>query len=121
MQVLGDERLTNGLLDRLTFRCHILEFLGDSPSVFTTAWSHRLLGNISRKAEANMTHKTATVSETKRYDKADPYYALTLDYAQPHARFILIRRNGLPGWRRPKMTLSPTPCTIMSKAISMAS
>jgi DNA replication protein DnaC len=30
VQVLGDERLTSGLLDRLTFRSHILEFLGDS-------------------------------------------------------------------------------------------
>lgn len=30
VQVLGDERLTSGLLDRLTFRCHIVEFLGDS-------------------------------------------------------------------------------------------
>ena len=30
VQVLGDERLTSGLLDRLTFQCHILEFLGDS-------------------------------------------------------------------------------------------
>jgi DNA replication protein DnaC len=30
IQVLGDERLTSGLLDRLTFRSHILEFLGDS-------------------------------------------------------------------------------------------
>lgn len=30
MTVLGDERLTSGLLDRLTFRCHILEFLGES-------------------------------------------------------------------------------------------
>jgi DNA replication protein DnaC len=30
VQVLGDERLTSGLLDRLTFRCHILEFTGDS-------------------------------------------------------------------------------------------
>jgi DNA replication protein DnaC len=30
VQVLGDERLTSGLLDRLTFRCHILEFVGDS-------------------------------------------------------------------------------------------
>lgn len=29
-QVLGDERLAGGLLDRLTFRAHILEFLGDS-------------------------------------------------------------------------------------------
>jgi DNA replication protein DnaC len=29
-QVLGNERLTSGLLDRLTFRCHILEFVGDS-------------------------------------------------------------------------------------------
>ncbi len=28
--VLGDERLTNGLLDRLTFRSHIIEFVGDS-------------------------------------------------------------------------------------------
>jgi DNA replication protein DnaC len=28
--VLGDERLTSGLLDRLTFRSHILEFVGQS-------------------------------------------------------------------------------------------
>ena len=35
-----------------------------------------------------MTHKTATVSETKRHDKADPSYALTLDCAQPHPRTI---------------------------------
>jgi DNA replication protein DnaC len=28
--VLGDERLTNGLLDRLTFHSHIIEFVGDS-------------------------------------------------------------------------------------------
>jgi DNA replication protein DnaC len=30
VQVLGDERLTGGLLDRLTFQTHILEFRGDS-------------------------------------------------------------------------------------------
>jgi DNA replication protein DnaC len=30
VSVLGDERLTNGLLDRLTFRSHILEFVGHS-------------------------------------------------------------------------------------------
>lgn len=30
VQVLGDERLTSGLLDRLTFRSHILEFVGES-------------------------------------------------------------------------------------------
>lgn len=30
VSVLGDERLTTGLLDRLTFRSHILEFVGDS-------------------------------------------------------------------------------------------
>lgn len=30
IQVLGDERLTGGLLDRVTFRSHILEFLGQS-------------------------------------------------------------------------------------------
>lgn len=28
--VLGDERLTAALLDRLTFRAHILEFMGES-------------------------------------------------------------------------------------------
>ena len=28
--VLGNERLTNGLLDRLTFRSHIIEFVGQS-------------------------------------------------------------------------------------------
>jgi hypothetical protein len=26
---IGDERLTSGLLDRLTFRSHILEFVGE--------------------------------------------------------------------------------------------
>lgn len=30
VSVLGDERLTNGLLDRLTFKSHIIEFVGDS-------------------------------------------------------------------------------------------
>ncbi len=30
VQVLGDERLTSGLLDRLTFRSHIVEFVGQS-------------------------------------------------------------------------------------------
>lgn len=30
VQVLSDERLTSGLLDRLTFRSHIIEFVGDS-------------------------------------------------------------------------------------------
>jgi DNA replication protein DnaC len=30
VKVLGDERLTSGLLDRLTFQSHILEFVGES-------------------------------------------------------------------------------------------
>lgn len=30
VSVLGDERLTTGLLDRLTFRAHIIEFVGHS-------------------------------------------------------------------------------------------
>ena len=30
IQVLGDERLTSGLLDRLTFKSHIIEFRGES-------------------------------------------------------------------------------------------
>lgn len=30
VQVLGDERLTTGLLDRLTFRSYIVEFIGES-------------------------------------------------------------------------------------------
>ena len=46
VQVLGDERLTSGLLDRLTFRCHILEFLGDS---------FRLRHGLARQAGANET------------------------------------------------------------------
>jgi len=31
-----------------------------------------------------MTHKIATVTETRRYDKTGPCYAATLDCAQPH-------------------------------------
>ncbi|MGH8057475.1 MAG: ATP-binding protein, partial [Candidatus Entotheonellia bacterium] len=29
-QVFGDERLTGALLDRLTYRAHIVEFVGES-------------------------------------------------------------------------------------------
>jgi len=35
-----------------------------------------------------MTHKIATVTETRRYDKTGPCYEATLDCAQPHARTI---------------------------------
>ncbi len=35
-----------------------------------------------------MTHKIATVSETRRYDKAERYYEVTLDCPQPHAPTI---------------------------------
>lgn len=35
-----------------------------------------------------MTHKTATVTETRRYDKGGPCYEVTLDCAQPHTRTI---------------------------------
>jgi hypothetical protein len=50
--------------------------------------ARRLLGNIFWQAEANMTHKTATVTEARRYDKAEPYYEVTLDCAWPHTRRI---------------------------------
>ena len=30
VQVFGDERLTTGLLDRITYRAHIVEFVGES-------------------------------------------------------------------------------------------
>ena len=43
VSVLGDERLTNGLLDRLTFRSHIIEFVGDS---------FRLRQSLSQQPEA---------------------------------------------------------------------
>jgi hypothetical protein len=49
---------------------------------------HPLLGNIFWKAEATMTHKIATVTETKRFDKAEPSFEATLDYAQPHTPTI---------------------------------
>ena len=35
-----------------------------------------------------MTHKIATVTETKRYDKTGSRYEVTLDCAQPHAPTI---------------------------------
>ena len=35
-----------------------------------------------------MTHKIATVTETRRHDKTDPGYEATLDCAQPHAGTI---------------------------------
>ena len=37
-----------------------------------------------------MTHKIATVTETRRYDKTGPRYEATLDCAQPHERSILL-------------------------------
>jgi DNA replication protein DnaC len=51
VQVLGDERLTSGLLDRLTFRCHILEFLGDS---------FRFRHGLERQASTGVTSELAT-------------------------------------------------------------
>ena len=41
-QVFGDERLTAALLDRLTHRAHILEFVGES---------YRFRQRLQRKAE----------------------------------------------------------------------
>ena len=40
-EVFGDPRLTSALLDRLTHRCHILEFAGDS---------HRFRQSLHRQA-----------------------------------------------------------------------
>ena len=37
-----------------------------------------------------MTHKIATVIETRRYDKTGPRYEVTLDRAQSHERHILL-------------------------------
>jgi LuxR family maltose regulon positive regulatory protein len=37
-----------------------------------------------------MTHKIATVIETRRYDKTGPRYEVTLDRAQSHERNILL-------------------------------
>ena len=42
-----------------------------------------------------MTHKIATVTETKRFDKAEPSFDVTLDCAQPHTPTI---RLDSPQW-----------------------
>ena len=43
--VLGNERLTNGLLDRLTFRSHIIEFVGQSYRLQQQLQQSPALGN----------------------------------------------------------------------------
>ncbi len=43
-EVFGDPRLTSALLDRLTHRCHILEFKGKS---------HRFRQSLQRQAESS--------------------------------------------------------------------
>jgi DNA replication protein DnaC len=45
--ILGDERLTNGLLDRLTFRSHIIEFVGQSYRLQQQLQQPTPLGNFS--------------------------------------------------------------------------
>jgi hypothetical protein len=56
-----------------------------------------------------MTHKTATVTEARRYDKAEPYYEVNSTVHGTHGGFTSIHPSGLPGWRRRKTSPSPTP------------
>ena len=49
-QVFGDERLTAALLDRLTHKAHILEFVGDSHRIRERSQRERRAG--SRAATA---------------------------------------------------------------------
>jgi DNA replication protein DnaC len=56
IQVLGDERLTSGLLDRLTFRSHIIEFRGESYRF--TQQASNLLRNVGNAVE---TPKTGSI------------------------------------------------------------
>jgi len=42
-EIFGDARLTGALLDRLTHRCHIIEFQGDS---------YRFKESLRRKAKS---------------------------------------------------------------------
>ena len=116
VQVLGDERLTSGLLDRLTFRCHILEFVGDSyrfrqalarqaatagPQLQAAARRH-LLGNIFGQTRgAKMTRKTAmSVQNVSR--RANPLWR-TNQLAQhpPRLRTVVC----LAGGARPSLFL----------------
>lgn len=51
VQVLGDERLTVGLLDRLTANAHILEFVGDSYRFRQRLNQHKALRNDGNAGE----------------------------------------------------------------------
>ena len=52
IQVLGDQRLTVGLLDRLTANAHIIEFVGDSYRFRQRLDQHRTLLHDSNAGEA---------------------------------------------------------------------
>jgi DNA replication protein DnaC len=52
-QVFGDERLTAALLDRLTHKAHILEFVGDS---------HRIRQRSQRERRAGSRDETSAMT-----------------------------------------------------------
>ena len=51
VQVFGDERLTTGLLDRITYRAHILEFVGESYRFRQRLDQHKPLPNDDNAGE----------------------------------------------------------------------
>ncbi|MEZ4713124.1 MAG: ATP-binding protein [Caldilineaceae bacterium] len=55
VQVFGDERLTTGLLDRITYRAHILEFVGDSIAFAKPRLPPRI-HNLARTTRSMSTH-----------------------------------------------------------------
>ncbi|MCA8836319.1 MAG: IS21-like element helper ATPase IstB, partial [Proteobacteria bacterium] len=60
IQVFGDERLTTGLLDRITYKAHILEFVGESYRFRQRLDQHKPLPNDGNADETHETQPLAT-------------------------------------------------------------
>lgn len=76
VQVLGNERLATGLLDRLTYQCHILEFRGESFRFRHGLEQQKLQLNASRTRLLDQPEKTSRKEKSLFEDVSPPNHLL---------------------------------------------